>query len=47
MQFRSSLGGFLNISVISRYAEAEMAGATFELEERSSASSLCTDKMPV
>lgn len=33
-------------SVISGRAEVRMAGATFELKERSSACSLCTEKMP-
>lgn len=46
MQLRSSLGSFLNVSVISGHAEVQMAEATFELKERSSVCSLCTEKMP-
>lgn len=46
MQLCSSLGGFLNVSVISEHAEVQMTGSTTELKERSSACSVYTEKMP-
>lgn len=46
MQLCSGLGGFLGVFVITGRAEVQMTGATFELEGRSSASSLCTAKRP-
>lgn len=46
MQLCSSLDGFLDISVISEHAEVQIAGTTTELKERSSACSVCTEKVP-